>query len=158
MIHYANTWKDQHANDPETVRTDPFRITVLSPNSVVSTWRREAIPPLSAFGVPLATVRVMSHTKLSRLTRSSELLLRGPRDTLSDLEHLLLSDLVIVDEAHNFRSVAARRTRVLRDLLRLQPRREGAAAGSVAHGHAGEQQPGRSTAGGRACSSRVPCG
>ena len=44
MIHYANTWKDQHANDPETVRTDPFRITVLAPNSVVSTWRREAIP------------------------------------------------------------------------------------------------------------------
>ena len=66
----------------------------------------------------------MSHTKLSRMTRSSELLLHGARDTLSDLEHLLLSDLVIVDEAHNFRSVAARRTRVLRDLLRLQPRRE----------------------------------
>jgi len=39
------------------------------------------------------------------------------------MEHLLLSDLVIVDEAHNFRSVAARRTVVLRDLLRLQPRR-----------------------------------
>jgi len=40
------------------------------------------------------------------------------------MEHLLLSDLVIVDEAHNFRSVAARRTVVLRDLLRLQPRRD----------------------------------
>jgi hypothetical protein len=124
MVHDVNTWQDQHAADPESVRTDPFRITVLAPNSVVSTWRREAIPPLSAFGVPLATVRVVSHTKLSRLTRTSELLQHGARDTLSDLEHLLLSDLVIVDEAHNFRSVAARRTRVLRDLLRLQPRRE----------------------------------
>jgi SNF2 family DNA or RNA helicase len=40
------------------------------------------------------------------------------------MEHLLLSDLVIVDEAHNFRSVAARRTVVLRDLLRLQPRKD----------------------------------
>lgn len=124
MVHYVNTWKDQHAADPETVRTDPFRITVLAPNSVVSTWHREAIPALSAFGVPLATVRVLSHTKLSRMTRSSELLQRSAQDTLSDLEHLLLSDLVVVDEAHNFRSVAARRTRVLRDLLRLQPRRE----------------------------------
>jgi hypothetical protein len=40
------------------------------------------------------------------------------------MEHLLLSDLVIVDEAHNFRSVGARRTTVLRDLLRLQPRKD----------------------------------
>ncbi|MBF0240628.1 MAG: DEAD/DEAH box helicase, partial [SAR324 cluster bacterium] len=39
-------------------------------------------------------------------------------------EHLVLSDLVIVDEAHNFRSTDAKRTLVLRDLLRLQPRKE----------------------------------
>jgi hypothetical protein len=124
MVHYANAWKDKHKDDPERVRTDPFRITVLSPNSVVSTWRREAIPPLSAFGVPLSTVRVISHTKTSRMSRTSELLQPGGRGSLSDIEHLLLSDLVLVDEAHNFRSLAARRTKVLRDLLRLQPRKD----------------------------------
>lgn len=124
MVHYANAWKDKHRDDPERARTDPFRITVLAPNSVVSTWRREAIPPLSGFGVPLSTVRVISHTKISRMSRTSQLLRPGGRGALSDMEHLLLSDLVLVDEAHNFRSLAARRTKVLRDLLRLQPRKE----------------------------------
>ena len=123
MVHYANRWRDQWAPTPERLIEDPFRITVLSPNSVVSTWRREALPPLASFGVPLATVRVISHTKLSRISRESELI-ETVRGGMSDLEHLLLSDLVIVDEAHNFRSLAARRTKVLRDLLRVQPRRE----------------------------------
>ncbi len=123
VVHYANGWRDQHASTPEGLREDHFRITILAPNSVVSTWRREALPQLAAFGLPLAWTRVISHTKLSRLTRASELL-DPVHDGPSDLEHLLLSDLVIVDEAHNFRSLAARRTKVLRDLLRLQPRRE----------------------------------
>ncbi len=123
MVHYANCWRDQWASSAERLLDDPFRVTVLAPNSVVSTWRREALPALAAFGVPLATVRVISHTKLSRISRASELL-DPVRGGSSDLEHLLLSDLVIVDEAHNFRSLAARRTKVLRDLLRLQPRRE----------------------------------
>jgi hypothetical protein len=122
MVHYANSWRDQRSAEPDRL-LEPFRVTVLAPNSVVSTWRREALPGLAAFGVPLANVRVVSHTKLSRMTRASELL-EPVRGGLSDLEHLLLSDLVIVDEAHNFRSLAARRTKVLRDLLRLQPRRE----------------------------------
>ncbi|MEW6734812.1 MAG: DEAD/DEAH box helicase [Acidobacteriota bacterium] len=123
MVHYANSWRDQWAATPDKLLNDPFRISVLAPNSVVSTWRREALPGLASFGVPLSTVRVISHTKLSRISRASELL-ETVRGGLSDLEHLLLSDLVIVDEAHNFRSLAARRTKVLRDLLRLQPRRE----------------------------------
>ena len=124
LVHYANTWRDQRKVDPDSLLTDPFRVTILAPNSVVSTWRREAIPPLAAFGVPLATIRVVSHTKLSRISKASAVLERPGHGALSDLEHLLLSDLVVVDEAHNFRSVAARRTVVLRDLLRLQPRRE----------------------------------
>jgi len=123
MVHYANCWRDQCAATPGRQLEDPFRITILAPNSVVSTWRREALPTLAAFGLPLATARVISHTKLSRMSRASELL-EPVRGGPSDLEHLLLSDLVIVDEAHNFRSLAARRTKVLRDLLRLQPRRE----------------------------------
>ena len=123
MVHYANLWRQQWASTPDRLIEDPFRITVLAPNSVVSTWRREALPPLAAFGVPLSMVRVISHTKLSRMTPTSELL-EPVRGGLSDLEHLLLSDLVIVDEAHNFRSLGARRTKVLRDLLRLQPRRD----------------------------------
>ena len=122
-VHYANQWRDQLADTKRSATDDPFRITVLSPNSVVSTWHREAIAPLAAHGVPLATIRVISHSKLSRIVPSSDILTRG-RMGMSDLEHLLLSDLVVVDEAHNFRSVGARRTTVLRDLLRLQPRKD----------------------------------
>jgi hypothetical protein len=122
-VHYANQWRDQLAERQRSASEDPFRITVLSPNSVVSTWQREAIAPLSAHGVPLATIRVISHSKLSRIVPSSDILARGQAG-MSDMEHLLLSDLVIVDEAHNFRSVGARRTTVLRDLLRLQPRKD----------------------------------
>jgi len=124
IVHYANMWRDIHKDVDNVFRTDPFRITVLAPNSVVSTWQREALPPLAAFGVPLSSVRVFSHTKLSRMTRSSAVLKRSSAQKLSDLEHLLLSDFVVVDEAHNFRSVSARRTVVLRDLLRLQSRKD----------------------------------
>jgi len=124
IVHYANMWRDNHKNVDNIFRTDPFRITVLAPNSVVSTWQREALPPLAAFGVPLSSIRVISHTKLSRTTRASAVLERSSAQRLSDIEHLLLSDFVVVDEAHNFRSVSARRTVVLRDLLRLQPRKD----------------------------------
>lgn len=122
-VHYANQWRDQLADTKRSATDDPFRITVLSPNSVVSTWQREAIAPLAAHGVPLATIRVISHSKLSRIVPSSDILTRGSAG-MSDMEHLLLSDLVVVDEAHNFRSVGARRTTVLRDILRLQPRKD----------------------------------
>ena len=123
MVHYVNAWRDQWAAMPDRLVEDPFRITVIAPHSVVSTWRREALPSLAAFGIPLASVRVLSHTQLSRVVRASELL-EPVRGGPSNMEHLLLSDLVVVDEAHNFRSLAARRTKVLRDLLRVQPRRE----------------------------------
>ena len=122
-VHYANQWRDQLADTGRSAADDSFRITVLSPNSVVSTWQREAVAPLAAHGVPLATIRVLSHSKLSRIVPSSDILTRS-RAGVSDMEHLLLSDLVVVDEAHNFRSVGARRTTVLRDLLRLQPRKD----------------------------------
>lgn len=123
MVHYANLWREQLESAPDRSVDDPFRITIIAPHSVVSTWRREALPGLAAAGVPLASVRVISHTQFSRMSSSSGLLERV-RGKPSDLEHLLLSDFVIVDEAHNFRSLAARRTKVLRDLLRVQPRRE----------------------------------
>ena len=117
IVHDLNTWLTEHAADGR------YRVTVLAPNSVVSTWQREALPTLAPHRVPLDAVRVISHTRLSRMSRASGLLERDS-DRESDLEHLLLSDLVIVDEAHNFRALTARRTKVLRDLLRLQPRRE----------------------------------
>ena len=122
-VHYANQWRELLADTKRSATDDPFRVTVLSPNSVVSTWQREAIAPLAAHGVPLPTIRVISHSKLSRIVPSSDILTVG-RAGMSDMEHLLLSDLVVVDEAHNFRSVGARRTTVLRDLLRLQPRKD----------------------------------
>jgi len=123
VVHYANAWRDQLAASGRSAADDPFRVTVLSPNSVVSTWRREAIAPLAAHGVPPASIRVLSHSKLSRITPNSEVLSRDG-SAMSDLEFLLLSDLVVVDESHNFRSVGVRRTVVLRDLLRLQPRKD----------------------------------
>jgi superfamily II DNA or RNA helicase len=123
VVHYANAWRDQLASSGRTASADPFRVTVLAPNSVVSTWQREALPPLTSHGVPLATIRVISHSKLSRVVPNSGILTRD-RVRMSDMEHLLLSDLVVVDEAHNFRSAGARRSTVLRDLLRLQPRKD----------------------------------
>lgn len=123
IVHYANTWRDQRAALGESAASDPFRVTVLAPHSVVSTWRREAIPALAHVGVPLACIRVLSHTQLSRISASSPLL-KSDVGGHCDMEHLLQSDLVIVDEAHNFRSLGAMRTKVLRDILRVQPRRE----------------------------------
>ena len=123
LVHYANARKDELAAAGRSFADDPFRVTILAPNSVVSTWQREAIPPLAAHGVPLATVRVISHTKLSRILPTSDILARA-KGHPSDIEHLLLSDLVVVDEAHNFRTIGANRTTVLRDLLRLQPRKD----------------------------------
>lgn len=124
LVHYANTCLENRLENEDSNFDDQYRITVLAPNSVVSTWQREALPSLVKFGVSLPTVRVISHTKLSRITPTSDVLAARPGGQLSDLEHLLLSDLVVVDEAHNFRSVSARRTLVLRDLLRLQPRKD----------------------------------
>lgn len=114
MVHYANLCRTK---DPD----DIFRITVLAPHSVVGTWQREAIRPLTQWGVNPQAVRVLSHTALSRVTGSSGLIARCGGE-VSDFEHLALSDLVVVDEAHNFRSVSAKRTRVLREVLRMQPR------------------------------------
>jgi hypothetical protein len=77
VVHYANLWRDQLVAARRTASDDLFRVTVLSPNSVVSTWLREAIAPLAAHGVPLATIRVLSHSKLSRIVPSSDILERG---------------------------------------------------------------------------------
>lgn len=121
IVHYANEWRERMARRGRS--EVPFRITVLAPGSVVSTWQREALPSMAPFGVPLASVRVLSHSRLSRITPKSEVLMQSPQG-LSDLQHLLLSDLVVVDEAHNFRSFSASRTKVLRDLLRMQPRKD----------------------------------
>lgn len=122
IVHYINAWRDALKERKESAAEDLFRVTILAPNSVVSTWKREAIPPLVPYGVLPPHVRVISHTKLSRILPNSEILAPTHND-ISDMEHLLLSDLVIVDEAHNFRSIGAKRTLVLRDLLRMQPRR-----------------------------------
>jgi hypothetical protein len=122
IVHYANVWRDAAAEAGRDLGLDPFRVTVLAPESVVGTWRREALSQLGRFNVPSANVRAVSHAKLSKIESVSEILSRRT-DGLSDFEHLMLSDLVVVDEAHNFRSVGAKRTAVLRDLLRSQPRR-----------------------------------
>ncbi len=111
IVHYANV-----------AREEPLRVSILAPGSVVATWTREAVPPLAQHEVDTARIRVISHAKLSRITSGSAFLAPGS-EALSDLEHLILSDLVIVDEAHNFRAASARRTRVLRDILRLRVRR-----------------------------------
>ena len=117
MVHYLNTWIEQ-------VHDDHFRITILSPNSVVSTWQNEAISSMLGFANVdwKQNVRVVSHTRLSVIASGSSIL--KPRNGVSDFEHLMLSDLVIVDEAHNFRTPSAARTKALRELLRIQPRKD----------------------------------
>ena len=123
MVHYANRHQEGVQTRGAPAPPDPFRITVLSPNSVVGTWLREAVAPLAAYGVPRSSVRVLPHSALSTLKSNSSVLIPGDSE-LSDIAHLLLSDLVVVDEAHNFRSETANRTKLLRELLRLQPRRD----------------------------------
>jgi hypothetical protein len=124
ITHFVNWWIDNYAGDEDPRANDPFRISILSPNSIVRTWQREAILPLAEFGVITSHIRTISHSKLSRITAVSAILEKPSANSLSDFEHLVLSDLVIVDEAHNFRSTDAKRTLVLRDLLRLQPRKD----------------------------------
>lgn len=116
MVHYLNTWIEKEPSEP-------FRITILSPNSVVSTWRSEAISSMHGFANIdwKQNVRVVSHTRLQGIASGSDIL--KPQNGISDFEHLMLSDLVIVDEAHNFRSPSAARTKALRALLRIQPRK-----------------------------------
>lgn len=123
IVHYANIWLE-NLSKKESAASNPFRISILAPNSIVSTWMREALPPMARFNVALHNIRVISHTKLSRLSGSSEILNGSRAGVISDFEHLMLSDLVIVDEAHNFRSTDARRTMVLRDILRVRPRKD----------------------------------
>ena len=40
--------RERWAATPERLVSDPFRITVLAPHSVASTWRREALPGIHA--------------------------------------------------------------------------------------------------------------
>ena len=101
LVHYANAWRERLSQDGGSLADDPFRVTILSPNSVVSTWQREAIPPLGAHGVVPAHVRVVSHTKLSRILPSSQILERS-HARASDMEHLLLSDLVVVETHESY--------------------------------------------------------
>ncbi len=49
IVHYANTSSDRLASSGRSAADDPFRVTILAPNSVVSTWQREAIPGLLVF-------------------------------------------------------------------------------------------------------------
>lgn len=123
IVHYSNQWLDR-LSKKESAAGNPFRISIIAPNSIVSTWKREALPPMARHNVALRNIRVISHTRLSRLSGSSEVLFGSKTATISDFEHLMLSDLVIVDEAHNFRSTDARRTMVLRDILRVRPRKD----------------------------------
>ncbi len=120
IVHYCNDWTLRHHAEPGSA---PFRISVLAPHSVASTWKTEALPNLEKFGVAPGSVRVLSHPQFSKFSASSPLFASVDGD-VTDFEHFLLSDLVIIDEAHNFRAESARRTKILRDLLALQPRRD----------------------------------
>ena len=58
LVHYANAWRDHLAATTGDATKDPFRITVLAPNSVVSTWRREITMSISR--APAATLSPIS--------------------------------------------------------------------------------------------------
>lgn len=110
IAHYANRGRDEG---------DPFSVAVLAPGSVAPTWVRSALPTLAGHGVNPDSVCVVSHGALGRLTPTSAVLVASPNEP-SALERLACADLVVVDEAHNFRAQSARRFALLRDLLRLQ--------------------------------------
>lgn len=122
IAHDCASWLDSLKSTGQSIAGDPYRVVVLAPNSVVSTWETEALPTLYEFGVPPAWLRVISHTKLQRVQSTSSLL-EATTSRISDFEFLAMADLVVIDEAHNFRSEGARRTSVLKELLRLKPRK-----------------------------------
>ncbi len=123
MIHFANQWRDQKAERGEAHSSDPYRISVIVPNQVVSAWRSEALPSVYAYGVDPGTIRIIQHSDFTRITKN---ILKSSIGQVSDLEHLILSDLVIVDEAHAFRSEKSNRIKFLRNILCMQPRQDGA--------------------------------
>ena len=121
IVHYINQWLDALAARGEAAAADPYRITIIVPNQVVSAWKGVALPSAYAHNVAPGNVRIIAHSKFSNVRATSEILSRDA-EKISDLEHLILSDLVIVDESHNLRNNKSDKTVFLRKLLRLKPR------------------------------------
>jgi superfamily II DNA or RNA helicase len=110
MVHYINTWLDSGDN------VSGKRITIIAPNQVTSTWQNEALASIASWGARNVQIRVISHHTLSRGTQ----LLRDAFLGVSDLEHLVRSDLVVIDEAHAFRNKDTSRSRFLGNILRTR--------------------------------------
>ena len=108
MVHYINTWLDS------AEKGSGKRITIIAPHQVTSTWQNEALASIASWGGRQVQIRVISHHSLSRKTQ----LLNDAPLGLSDLEHLVRSDLVIIDEAHAFRNPNTSRSRFLGNILR----------------------------------------
>src|SRR5690349_21993736 len=47
LVHYANWWRERLQERNGSNLQDRFRVAVLTPQSVMSTWRREALPALT---------------------------------------------------------------------------------------------------------------
>ncbi|NDD62633.1 MAG: hypothetical protein EBZ36_01425 [Acidobacteria bacterium] len=110
MVHYINTWLDQQGT------VSGKRITIIAPNQVVSTWLNEALPSISDLGGRSVQIRILGHHSLS----VAEQLTRKVAQGVTDLEHLLRSDLVIIDEAHGFRNITTKRSKFLGNVLRTR--------------------------------------
>jgi hypothetical protein len=122
MVHYVNAWRDQWAAMPDRLVEDPFRITVIAPHSVVSTWRREALQACrrSAFrSRACAFSRIPSSLASCGRANCSSWFAAAPATWSTCCCPTSWSWT-----KPTTRSLAARRQKVLRDLLRVQPRRE----------------------------------
>lgn len=123
IVHYVNQWLDRLRDLGEAQIPHKYRISVIVPNSVEKIWKSNALTTVYSSGVTPAMVRVITHSKLRQYT--SGFVNPPAHQTESDLEHLIFSDLVIIDEAHAFRSEGAIQAKLLRSLLRLQPAFDG---------------------------------
>lgn len=119
IVHYVNQWLDRLRDLGEAHINHKYRISVIVPNSVEKIWKSNALTTVYSSGVTPGMVRVITHSKFRQYT--SGFVNPPAHQAESDLEHLILSDLVIIDEAHAFRSEGAIQAKLLRILLRLQP-------------------------------------
>ena len=108
IVHYINTWLDKIGNVSDK------RITIIAPNQVTSTWLNEVLPSIADWGARNVHIRIISHHTFSR----PNLLVNQHHTGVTDFAHLILSDLVIIDEAHAFRNSTAQGSKLLGNMLR----------------------------------------
>lgn len=98
IVHYATLYKN-------------FKVAIISPNQVVDNWHAE----LKGCGLTSQNgyhISVIEHGFLQQKAISEK------------HRQLLAADMVVIDESHNFRNAASRRSGLLRSLLKICKNKE----------------------------------